>query len=285
MIYFISDCGNYETNEFQKLLNLLKKKKLTRYDLIIFGGDMFYPYGVINGEELNKFKSTFGSLECLKYGILGNHEYYGNEDLILKSDIFDIKDGYNHVKHEGVDIFLIDTMILAPHLDPAVHMKLLRKYGGEQGLINKQQEIIANLEYGLSKSNRDYRNIKMVVGHYPLITLGTYKNNGYECLFKLLMPLLNKYNVNYYVSGHDHNTQSIDFEDIITDNTLTHIVAGGVTELYNDLPLSKKSIEYFRIMLEDVYKVRFNFLSSKKHYLLKYHSFRDKVKFINIDKS
>ena len=64
-----------------------------------------------------------------------------------------------------------------------------------------QKEQINWLENKLKQNN----NIKIVHGHYPIFTMGVYQ----RCkeLSKILIPIFKKYNVQYYISGHEHNIQ------------------------------------------------------------------------------
>ena len=68
------------------------------------------------------------------------------------------------------------------------------------------------IEKTLSESTADYI---IVGGHYPVLSIGHHGPT--DQLITKLKPLLEKYQVNAYICGHDHNMQAS--LDILTDPT------------------------------------------------------------------
>ena len=81
-------------------------------------------------------------------------------------------------------------------------------------------------------------NTKFVVGHYPITSLGIYGIN--KKLFLILFPIFKKYNVSYYISGHDHNLQIVDIYS--KDYSLKQIVSAGSSSLYPTLSNSSSKV-------------------------------------------
>lgn len=65
-----------------------------------------------------------------------------------------------------------------------------------------------SLHIFLFTNNNYFRaNYLFVAGHYPIYSVS--EHGSFKCLESKLDPLLRKYNVNAYLSGHDHNLQVI----------------------------------------------------------------------------
>ena len=77
---------------------------------------------------------------------------------------------------------------------------------------------LAWLEELLERSTADW---KIIVGHYPPYSSGNYAP-GTLTLRDLLVPLCNKYGVDIFFNGHDHNLQHIS-----SANVTNYVISGG----------------------------------------------------------
>lgn len=62
-----------------------------------------------------------------------------------------------------------------------------------------------------------------VAGHFPVWSIA--EHGPTKCLVDRLRPLLHKYNVSAYLSGHDHNLQHI--QDTYLDTKVDYILSGA----------------------------------------------------------
>lgn len=185
---------------------------------IISTGDNFYPSGVIS-EHDPLFKYSFEdiytafSLQWDWYPILGNHDYKSNPDAqVAYSKIsrrwkmparyYAKKFPINGDKSQQVLIVFMDTNPLIPEFYS----------NAEYGPNVKGQDTTAQkkwLNKVLSDSDPEIK-WKIVVGHHPMFTGGS-RTNTYDtkAIRNTLKPVLDKYDVDVYLSGHEHSMQYI----------------------------------------------------------------------------
>ena len=126
---------------------------------------------------------------------------------------------YYYITVDDIDLIFLDTITLAANESPNFNSKYIEKIH-KKSIKQLQREQIDWLESILKQNN----NIKIVHGHYPIISMGAYQNC--KELSKILIPIFKKYNVKYYVSGHEHNIQFLSYQ-MEKDNDLNMFICGS----------------------------------------------------------
>jgi tartrate-resistant acid phosphatase type 5 len=222
-IYYLGDIGDYNYN-LQSLIKIIEQE-INIDDIIIILGDNFYPSGVtcLNDKLWKKFDNTFRNISNPIYSLLGNHDYKQNPhaQIQYKSNNWNMPNWYYSITKNNIDFIFLDTITLAPNESPNFNSKFIEKIH-KKSIKQLQKEQINWLENKLKQNN----NIKIVHGHYPIFTMGVYQ----RCkeLSKILIPIFKKYNVQYYISGHEHNIQFLSYEmDKDKDKDLNMFICGS----------------------------------------------------------
>jgi hypothetical protein len=287
MFYFLADFGHFNERNHELLTNIsiLLERELPKF--VLFGGDNFYPSGIIESNKKyyeNEFKKYFHKKLYNIYGVLGNHDYMGNiKYQIQNPNIFNIPYNYYMIKYKNYDIYMIDTQILSPYMNSyqnIIYNNLNSNHDMDKVLKEhkyKQLEWLDNKLFITKKENR----IPIIIGHYPIYSDGYYKNNNNNNkLFEVLLPLFLKYQIPLYISGHDHIAQVTEHKiDILRKqyNTCTNIdpIVYKINKNLND-QLNNLNSDYLLTTVVsgssiDLYTKLFN----------EYHN--DKIKFYNDD--
>ena len=178
---------------------------------VISVGDNFYENGVASANDPHWQKSfeqvyTALSLQVPWHAILGNHDYHGNCDAQI--DYHQTSPRWNmparyYLRTEridaanSVDFFFLDTTpMVATKDDLAIPATNLQSQD-----VAKQ---IAWLETALAASTAPW---KIVVGHHPIYSGGFHGDTHF--LIQHVLPLLEKYQVQAFINGHDHDLQHL----------------------------------------------------------------------------
>jgi tartrate-resistant acid phosphatase type 5 len=207
---------NGEDNQKETATELGIVSKIFKPAFIVSTGDNFYPSGVRSTRDYNWIASyeqiyTAHSLQTDWYVVLGNHDYKGNVQAEI--DYSDIDRRWNMPARyysktvfiggdssQGVLLIFIDsTPCLSEYYENTEH--------NVRGQDTAAQRIW--LEKILSEAPA-YIKWKFVFGHHPLWTGGGRMKapEGVE-MKRLFRPIFEKYRVDAYFSGHEHNLQYI----------------------------------------------------------------------------
>lgn len=228
-------------------------------DFIISTGDNFYPVGVAS-EHDPQWKSSYEdiytdfSLHWNWYPVLGNHDYAGNPDAQVAyskisrrwnmparyySETFNINGNPN----EQVLIAFIDTNPLIPEF-----------YKSKQYAKNViSQDSIAQKKWLVKTLTEAPKTVKwkLVVGHHPLFTATLKRRESYDtkAVRKSLKSLLDKYEVDAYIAGHDH-----DLQHLLPEGKTHYFVSGSASEStpIDRLPISKLASNEYGFMVFSV---------------------------------
>jgi len=206
--------GEDNQKEVARQMGLIAKK--FKPEFIISTGDNFYPNGVRSTLDHNWLASyeniyTAHSLQTDWYIVLGNHDYGGNPQAEIDYTAVDRK--WNMPARYYSKVFYIngDTTLgmLFVFIDTSPF--LTEYYEGDKTRVKGQDTAAQRiwLEKTLSEASANIK-WKFVFGHHPVYT-GGGRMNAVETIEmkKLFKPIFEKYHVNAYICGHDHNLQFI----------------------------------------------------------------------------
>lgn len=183
-------------------------------EFIISTGDNFYNRGVKNTYDPHwqkSFEHVYRDSALLVpwYVVLGNHDHYGNVDAQIAYHhinarwVFPAPYYVKELATEFARIVLIftDTQPLAKNMETDMEQYLW-------------------IENTLQNSDADW---KFVVGHHPVRTGG--KHGEYKAIIENFKPILEKYNVDVYFAGHDHDLQ------FLQEGNIYHVISGGGSKI------------------------------------------------------
>lgn len=187
-----------------------------RVDAVLGLGDNFYNYGIetVNSPRWETdFEKAFHP-KCPWYMTLGNHDYLGNIHAQIgyarKSPYWKMPSRYYdekiHFKHEKeyAHLFFLDTFELSLH-ESMINTVGMGVSWEEWERMKYKLQPQTQLNWLRSKLEESRGRWKIVVGHYPVFSCGGHGDNPE--LIQSLLPIFNKYGVDFYLSGHDHSLQ------------------------------------------------------------------------------
>lgn len=91
-----------------------------------------------------------------------------------------------------------------------------------------------NLEKSLRTIYESKVSYKIIVAHHPIYSIGSHGSS--QCLIEKLLPLLFRYKIQLYLSGHDHNLQHLTGSNL--ESNVDMMISGSGGKVQN---LSKKN--------------------------------------------
>ena len=172
-------------------------------------GDNFYTSGVTSTEDVKWERSferiyTAPVLQSRWYSTLGNHDWQGNVAAqIAYSDVSDR--WYLPAQYYAEEMRMDDsTAVLFVFLDttPLAYPPEYEERFDDDGDWDPEGQL-EWLERTLAESDAPW---KIVVGHHP-VYVGSVRYSDNPLLIDTLVPLFERYGVQAYLAGHDHNLQ------------------------------------------------------------------------------
>ncbi|EKX51282.1 hypothetical protein GUITHDRAFT_103199 [Guillardia theta CCMP2712] len=204
----------------------------TGVQFVLAVGDNFYFHGVqdVNDPLFDSvWRDRFNqpSMNVPWYVTLGNHDHYGNPEAQIDyskagfdkrwilpnyyyTTVRDVGSNGKQLQLVFVDTVILDegygrTLLLEKIREGIVQPEALARYDSRFHIRQKAaSEQLLWLEETLAQSTADWL---IVIGHYPVYSGGEHGSTF--SLVELVKPLLEKYKVDAYISGHDHNHQHL----------------------------------------------------------------------------
>jgi tartrate-resistant acid phosphatase type 5 len=196
-------------------------------DMVLTVGDNFYDDGVQGADDdlwetlwSDVYISPYSALRVPWLSCVGNHDYGYGWDGIKAQMSRGSKDSYwtypspvytaraELGQGSSVLFLVIDTQLLSPADDGAesdMDDSLL------SSLTSKAWSAVSEAfqAVGESRARNGGPQWFVVVGHYPILSAGEHGNSN--TLVQGLLPLMEKFKVDVYLSGHDHVSEHIRF--------------------------------------------------------------------------
>ncbi|MEO5888922.1 MAG: tartrate-resistant acid phosphatase type 5 family protein [Ferruginibacter sp.] len=207
---------NGEESQVEVARQMGKTAKDFDVDFFVITGDNFYPSGVASTQDYSWIASfeqiyTAHSLQREWYVVLGNHDYGGNVqaeiDYTNISRRWRMPSRYyskkvvidNDTTQQALFVFIDTSPFISQYYDNKNHDVATQDTAAQLVWVEKI----------LSDPSPDIK-WKIVVGHHPLYTGGNRMiSNDTKELNDLFKGIFEKYNVDAYICGHDHNLQYI----------------------------------------------------------------------------
>ncbi|ESO83458.1 hypothetical protein LOTGIDRAFT_133469 [Lottia gigantea] len=233
--FMLGDWGGQETFPYtsevaattaDRMADLAMKLKP---QFIVSLGDNFYDDGVVDVED-KRFQRTYEkvyddpALNIPWYIIAGNHDWRGNVSAQIeyskRSHRWNFPFYFYPLSftipgtNDTVDILMIDTNILCLKEET-------QNMENVEGIDHQWEWLETNLKNSKAK-------YLLTIGHMPVYSVGWHGSSS--CLIERFLPLLEKYNVNAHIAGHDHS-----FQARTNDMNLDLIVCGMGSAIDNTL--------------------------------------------------
>ena len=220
-VFFISDWGFSGSADQRSVASEMSKmSKLLRLDFIMTCGDNFQIAGVdsvndplwkVNYEQVY----ADSALQVPWYPALGNHDHYGNVNAQVQ---------YSQINKNWNMPATYYSFAKKVQENCNVKFIVLDTYQLELDYFNladsNAYDSISQYKWLKHELLNTNSNWIIVTGHYPMYSAGSVHGDTYV-LNKIVKPLFEKYNVDFYICGHDHDFEHAKVKGEYTDYIVT----------------------------------------------------------------
>jgi len=264
--------GEKKQKDVAKSMNLTAEK--VEPSFVISTGDNFYCCGVASTEDPQWKRSfediyAYDNLQIDWLPVIGNHDYRGS--VAAEIDYTKISRKWNlparyYTKvikannKKTMRLVFIDTnpLISKYYLDSLNFSDITKQDTAAQ---------IIWIDSVLKSSKEDY---KIVIGHHTIYSVGK-KENGMKEVRNVLNPIFEKYHVNAYICGHDHNMQHIQ-----GNNGINYFVSGAGADAEDKELIKDENTKFalcnpgFMLVSINENNLSFYFINSKNEIVYSY---------------
>jgi len=240
---------------------------------IVSCGDNFQVNGVASVQDplwLSNFENIYRKPSMLVdwFPVLGNHDYHGSPQAEI--DYSKISRRWRLTDHYYSFVRKINDSVSARFifLDTSPFVEEYRKHPEGFPEISKQDTTkqLIWLKEILANSKEQW---KIVFGHHPVYSASPTHGNTKEMIVHV-KPLFDKYHVQFYICGHDHDLQHLRE----MDGKVDYIVTGAGGEPRRDssgtMTIFSKSLPSFSLISFRADSLQLCFVSSKGEIVYRY---------------
>jgi tartrate-resistant acid phosphatase type 5 len=236
----VGDSGQLGNELMMTSKTLRELFSIEPFSFVAMLGDLAYPGGFCSPEDPHfpeLFVKPYSQIDVPFFPVLGDNDYGSDEvssslSAYLHFDLIDPRwrmEGFYYSSiHESdgasmCSIF-IDTQSLVLILYPE------SRTSEEEVMLSEQ---IVWLDSTLGSTACQNTDFIVVFGHHPLVSASRKGNKGTtsQTLRSILLPLFERFFVDAYFSGHDHDLQALEFEDRENGHTMSFIVSGSSSRI------------------------------------------------------
>ena len=240
---------------------------------IVTCGDNFQINGVASTQDplwITNFENVYNKPSMLVdwYPVLGNHDYHGSPQAEI--DYSKISRRWRLSDHYYTFARKINDSISARFIfmDTPPFVEEYRKHPEGYPEITRQDTAkqLKWLKEVLSSSKEQW---KIVFGHHPVYSASKTHGNTKE-MISHVKPLFDKYHVQFYICGHDHDLQHLREKAGGVDYIVTGTGGEPRPDSSNALTIFHKSLPAFSWISLSADSLQLSFVSSKGDVVYKY---------------